>query len=94
MLLADSHITMVVGVDIHVTTAPPLQSHPPLHRYGDGPRRLHTVPRHERERERAEARCLGHGRHDYPPDTHPACRTVRHGNSEVNEITMLYQQIL
>ena len=28
MLLADSHITMVVGVDVHVTTAP-LQSHPP-----------------------------------------------------------------
>ena len=23
MLLADSHITMVVGVDVHVTTAPP-----------------------------------------------------------------------
>ena len=28
MLLADSHIIMVVGVDVHVTTAPPLQSPP------------------------------------------------------------------
>ena len=79
MLLADSHIIMVVGVDVHVTTAPPLQSPPLLHRYGDGPHRLHTVPRHERERERAEARCLGHGRHDYPPDAHPACQFFRHG---------------
>ena len=30
MLLADSHITMVVGVDIHVTTAPPFN---PVHPY-------------------------------------------------------------
>ena len=28
MLLADSHIIMVVGVDVHVTTAPPFN--PPL----------------------------------------------------------------
>ncbi|MEF2713174.1 MAG: DUF6531 domain-containing protein, partial [Bacteroides uniformis] len=30
MLLADSHITMVVGVDVHVTTAPPFN---PIHPY-------------------------------------------------------------
>lgn len=30
MLLADSHITMVVGVDIHITTAPPFN---PVHPY-------------------------------------------------------------
>lgn len=74
MLLADSYITMVVGVDIHVTTVPPLQSHPSLHRYGDGPRRRHTVPWHEHKRERTEAQRFGYGRHDYSPGTHPACR--------------------
>lgn len=31
MLLADSHITMVVGVDVHVTTAPPPFN--PIHPY-------------------------------------------------------------
>ena len=30
MLLADSHIMMVVGVDVHVTTAPPFN---PIHPY-------------------------------------------------------------
>ena len=30
MLLADSHITMVVGVDVHVTTTPPFN---PIHPY-------------------------------------------------------------
>ena len=30
MLLADSHITMIVGVDVHVTTAPPFN---PIHPY-------------------------------------------------------------
>ena len=30
MLLADSHITMVVGVDVHATTAPPFN---PIHPY-------------------------------------------------------------
>lgn len=30
MLLADSHITMLVGVDIHVTTAPTFN---PIHPY-------------------------------------------------------------
>ena len=30
MLLAASHITMVVGIDVHVTTAPPFT---PLHPY-------------------------------------------------------------
>ncbi|MDO4335712.1 MAG: hypothetical protein Q4C37_07790 [Bacteroidales bacterium] len=30
MLLADSHITMVVGVDVHVTMAPPFN---PIHPY-------------------------------------------------------------
>lgn len=30
MLLADNHITMVVGVDVHVTTAPPFN---PIHPY-------------------------------------------------------------
>lgn len=31
MLLADSHITMVVGVDVHETTAPPPFN--PIHPY-------------------------------------------------------------
>lgn len=30
VLLADSHMTMVVGVDVHVTTAPPFN---PVHPY-------------------------------------------------------------
>ncbi|MCZ2588157.1 hypothetical protein, partial [Bacteroides fragilis] len=69
----------------------------PLHRYGDGPRRLHTVPRHERERERAEARRLGHGRYDYPPDAHPACRTFRHGfddRAREHELLRLADRVL
>lgn len=35
MLLANSYITMVVGVDVHVTTAPPFNPIP-LHRDGYG----------------------------------------------------------
>ena len=30
VLLADSHMTMVVGIDVHVTTTPPFN---PLHPY-------------------------------------------------------------
>ena len=52
MLLADSHISMVVGIDVHVTT-PPVQPAPALHRDGSGRRGLHTVPGHERQRQRS-----------------------------------------
>lgn len=76
MLLADSHITMVVGVDVHVTTAPPFN---PIHPYiGMVMDPADYIPflGTNVSVNRAEARRFGHGRHDYPPDAHPACRSL------------------